>query len=349
MLFLHKVLLQLLLVFTIAHADNPPPPEDLLVRCSWRGHDIGVECPPRTCQASTDAYSQFLFDEVRSALLPTAVGVDANILSHRLMESDAYCFFLTRLRKKDAYNAPAAVCACRYTALKPMCPLMAHIAWRGDSTAQRFRDHLRAACNHKTNVLKLDPQTKVVVVSEKTLHYLYLPFVRESDVQMKGEEQNMLFSRITSVEHYQDVLNSSLTNAIRQYDQAGINVRSFVYMANNEVCPDAYTDGYHDSWRWLMGSLNKTEIARIAQDRGGDELSALGFTLDHYGSMFVSALAKSFVLKHFPQIKYFQLAARYPANCVLSSPGDGRHFGQGTYYLAKARMLVHVVGNASFH
>lgn len=99
----------------------------------------------------------------------------------------------------------------------------------------------------------------------------------------------------------------------------------------------------------LWGRSTRQRLHASHRIVGGGELSALGFTLDHYGSMFVSALAKSFVLKHFPQIKYFQLAARYPANCVLSSPGDGRHFGQGNYYLAKARMLVHVVGNASFH
>lgn len=56
----------------------------------------------------------------------------------------------------------------------------------------------------------------------------------------------------------------------------------FIYMANNEVCHDAYTGNYAESVDFLYENPNP--VARVQDRRGGNAVSTWGFTLDYYGS-----------------------------------------------------------------
>lgn len=289
----------------------------MFMRCSW-GYGMPDICPKSLCVGSNKNYGDFLFHEVITGKVSNLKVKTLTLL----MNSSANCIY--------SIGDYTQVCSCRYKAFVKLCPQLSRVTFLGDSTSYRFKKKLDKVCN---NVHMQSGGNKIVLVNEKTLHYLFLPFSREVDIP--------LYHSLVSISDYLNILNQTLIRAMSQHVEPSTK---FIYMANNEVCPDLYTDSYYNSWRWLMDDINLTEIERIQHRRGTDLVSSLGFTLDYYGSVFASTLAKEFVIKYFPQIKYFSLAARYPGNCILSGKNDGRHFGENEYYIAKGRMLMHIAG-----
>jgi hypothetical protein len=180
----------------------------------------------------------------------------------------------------------------------------------------------------------------VVIVNERTLHYLYLPFAREIDRPAITPGVNtMLLLNISSVQHYLDILTSCLLKTVRAHPQGTI----FVYMPNNEVCPDQFSGKYENSWRFLIDRLDLGEIQEIATRRHSDITAGLGFTLDYYGSAFASTIARAHVKHHFPGFLHLPTASHYPAACVLTNADDGRHFGAFGFRLVKARLILNLV------
>lgn len=115
---------------------------------------------------------------------------------------------------------------------------------------------------------------------------------------------------------------------------------------NDIVCPVAYTDQYQHAWRFYTQQLDIEAIEEIARERKTNFPAALTLTLDYYGSSLASELASAQVSKAFPQFLLLKMHRRnYPAACLLSRSGDGRHFIQDdrVYYILKARLLYHLI------
>ena len=162
---------------------------------------------------------------------------------------------------------------------------------------------------------------------------------------MKGKAyDNMLFSPPTSVAHYVDMLKDKLDKFVASRDPESV----FVYMANNQVCQDAYTGNYKEAEEFLINP-DAAVMSEIRSRRTVNETATWGFTLDSQGSKLAQRISLTHVAsRQDPPFVIFPLAATYPGNCELTN--DGRHFSfpedssrKLNFYSAKARMLHHLV------
>lgn len=329
--------------------------EPMLVRCFWTndtGKPFFHPCQPNVCKSSTshEAYGHFLFHEAFAAELADKKLLKRKTLD-RFVESPAGCLFL---------ESETELCSCQYGTFVDYCHRTYYgshkVFFKGDSTANRFLRSTEAACEQKVDppetnaTIKLENNnsSRVVVVNDKTLHKLYLPFYRETDIPSKDSRYDkMLDIAPTSMSSFLHSLDDFLNEKVAEYSGEGNVI--FVYMANNEVCHNSYIGNYRKSEKFLREDPDPNVLLQIQERRGVDAVTTWGMTLDYYGSKFAQRVSKAHIAEHFPQFLYFPLDAEYPANCLLTS--DGRHVDRPfleddkvvSYYTAKARILMHLI------
>ena len=319
-----------------------------------------AECSPSICASSQshEAYSQFLFQQAVSTVRQAGVqsGTSKPIVTtiDRFLASPTQCLFLP-----SSLGDSADMCQCKYSTFLDYCEELffnpdVAVTFTGDSTTGHFQKAVAAACQSQggtttqpntTAVAKHDTVYRVHVFQDGTLHRLYLPFSRESDVPMKGKAYDkQLSTPPTSVAHYLDMLKDKLDSFVASRDPESV----FVYMANNQVCHDPYTEGYKRAEQFLLNP-DPAVMSEIQSRRSVDETATWGFTLDSQGSKFAQRISLTHVAsRQNPPFVIFPLAATYPGNCEITH--DGRHFTfpedtnrQLNFYIAKARMLHQLV------
>lgn len=215
------------------------------------------------------------------------------------------------------------------------------MTFQGDSTVNRLSREITKQCDN-TNYDKKNATTSIVFFNEMTLHYLYLPYARETDIKMKNGPANFLVHNLTSVKDFLNTLESAVEEVIAS--QKSYSRSMIIYMPANDLCPDKFYGEYSQAWRFLLETLDMDEMQKIARRRHTDITAAIGFTLDHYGSTFARELAQSYIRLRFPQILHFPTTETYPAGCNFVPPphGDGRHFSRNEHYLIKARLILNL-------
>ena len=347
------------------------------MRCSW-GSSLGMEAAgslydSRHCNASfcrqselsADAYQEFLLSEALSANIEMTLQITSEDLNTtQLMHHEhAQCIFFDEAGPPT--DANGNLCSCSYLPLSAYCSMVHYgttieEVFIGDSTMTRLKETIARDCaliNSITPVTSTnlaDPiTTKLVVVNDDTLHSLYLPFARESDVPMvmhgtgtnTTSKHNMLKHSTTSISDFKSSVSQHIERALQQHDTPNT---IWVYMSNDMVCPDAFIRGYHEAWRFLKRELNGSRLDSVSHRRGTDRTAGLAFTLDYYGSSFAAELAARHVSQAYPGFRLLKMRPSiYPAVCLLTSQGDGRHFEkqQFVYYVLKARLLLHLIAD----
>jgi len=359
--------------------ERPIQDDTALVRCFWAGDDEEVAqkrldvlnagiCSNSFCLASElsqTSNSDFLVFEAIAAQKGV---ITKEAYFQRLVEEKAQCLFWEREQE--------TLCACTYPTFTEFCDEYIweetknwSLEFDGDSTANRFMKGVEAGClqlrqdrpEHLKRHQKLNKnQTKelgvIRVKNEKTLHYLYLPFYRESD----GMDE-MLFNFSGSIHDYRNVIAASLQQEVVKRP----NLQLVVYMGNNYACDHLYVGNYTKAARFLLENPDLKELQDLMQRRKTDGVSTLGLTLDYYGTQFVSQLAHRYVFGEIMQeLKaqnntmmgqlpwaYLPFPGQNPSICELSPSTDGRHYslpksGNYSFYVAKARILHGVIANA---
>lgn len=250
------------------------------------------------------------------------------------------------------------MCTCSYQPFSEYCSKVHHNTdlhelLLGDSTMGRLKETIATDCALVRD--RAGPtqsvKGKLVVINEGTLHRLYLPFARESDVHVRitvdGHNQSralQLAERVASISHFKSILSARLNQMLKLHNDTADVI--WVYMSNDVICPDAYISKYRSSWRSLIQQLDLDTVDEVARRRDTDRTAGLAFTLDYYGSSFAADLAARFVSQAFPGFHLLKMrASNYPAVCLLTSVADGRHFEEDerVYYVLKARLLLHLI------
>ena len=194
-------------------------------------------------------------------------------------------------------------------------------------------------------------------MNDQTLHRLYLPFYRETDIPAQTGSDRFFHRAPVSIEDFLETLDADLTKQMARHQKKvdaadeDPSTAVYVYMANNHVCQDVYTDKYAA----VAEFLNHPAAAAMAQVQARrpavDDAATWGLTLDFYGSRLAQQLSETRVRQRFPAFLYMGLDAVYPAACALTR--DGRHYdkpgdysvdtGGLNYYTAKARILLHLI------
>lgn len=323
-----------------------------LARCAWGlgFGDVG-SCGNAFCtgEYSTKNYGQFLFHESVYHLT-----TKRNLSNHaagrrRVLYDTATCLFIGNVVANR--SSIFEFCFCEYPAVAEFCYNLHNridLKTKGDSTTNYFDKSIRNTCNdpamRAAEEFPNPSKRQVYLVNEATLHYLYLPFARETDKAAKGAP-SMLFRSIASLDEYIQMASGFLDKVISGAPHDSI----VIYMHNNEACPLSYTGGYRDAWRWMLEAPTLDTFQTIAERRGTDLFSSLTMTLDYYGSSLISRLIAKIVLPMFPQILIMPFPPQYPGSCQITAANDGRHFQLGDYYTFKIRLLWHILKPALGH
>ena len=204
------------------------PPEDVVedleyhtVRCSWGSSattgSLFDYCGNRFCEgeSSTNAIGKFLFNEAVSANVPE-IHVRELVMS-RIINAGAQCIFINRLATTEAQH-DSALCHCQYLSFLEYCKYVhrepsVKMTFQGDSTVNRLSREITKQCDN-TNYDKKNATTSIVFFNEMTLHYLYLPYARETDIKMKNGPANFLVHNLTSVKDFLNTLESAVEEVI---------------------------------------------------------------------------------------------------------------------------------------
>lgn len=199
----------------------------MLVRCTWSGSTVQnqteppslpfASCPKDVCahQKSHEAYGNFLFHQAVSGERKRGDEDFHNKMLHHFVEDPAQCLFLTT-NWQD-------MCHCRYDTFVDYCHHTFYsnefnVKLIGDSTAHRLRSNIDSVCQNNVVPPPQDSTlsgvkgrtTNVVVVNDSTLHRLYLPFYRETDVPTKTGHDRLLHTPPTSIPDFWRQLDERL-------------------------------------------------------------------------------------------------------------------------------------------
>jgi hypothetical protein len=348
----------------------------LLVRCFWSGNiDSEAQdrlrifeasiCPYETCLASglsQESYFEFLAKEA----LDSQASGEVHSFFNRSIHQKVQCMFLSNSRDHDRTSSERELCACEYPSFVQFCrdflwrEKSHSLVWAGDSTINFFRKGVNEACSSLSqqgtsrgdqNIEKSGTRT-ILVTNANTLHSLYLPFFRESDVSCRTCEgrDEMLKKTPENVQEFLMGLDNITQKRIRE-----ANPNIVVYMGTNHVCERLYTGNYYKAVRFLSENPEANQLREVTERRHTDAVTTIGLTLDLYGSKFANSLEREFVME---KMQTGDLTwAYFPSEvtnylCPLSKTGDGRHFrnpqsGNFSYYVVKARMLHQVITNVT--
>ena len=217
---------------------------------------------------------------------------------------------------------------------------------------------------------KVEKLPTVLVVNEKTLHHLDIPFVA-----FKGERTYLKsFVYSPSVEHFLFHSEELLRNITQEYTLRKGDLA--VYMANNIVCDNRYVKTWDVAINDLMvNEPNVQNLQEFLKNREnlprGDANGAaiLGLTLDLPGSRFANRLLYDHVFLKLQeeqknagpsefQWAYLPFANGDQPMCELTQTGDGRHYldpkishsqkgYKASFFVTKARLLHHAIAGVT--
>ena len=364
----------------------------VMMRCYWQGDSkvLAKErldtwnaniCPEQFCltsETSLRAHSDFL---VLEALAADKGLVEMNATFQRLVKQKAQCLFWELTGEN--------ICSCGYSSFQDFCHKFIwdetktfSLDFIGDSTANNFRKgahnacdrlrremtphyHLKKEADKRQESEKNDTSRgtaalpRILLIQDMTLHKLYLPYFRESDIQCNTCNSRMLWENPKSVQDFVKLIDTFMQTHL------SLNANTLtliVYMGNKYVCDHLFRGGYFTAVRSLLENPNVTHLEESKHRRKVDWGATLGLTLDYYGSQFANQISH----RHFLKLQqnaligggikwaYLPFPEGNLAMCSLSNVGDGRHYTRPmnddasySFYVAKARMLHHVIANST--